>query len=137
MNDAHGVPTGAHGASPQAGHAGTGGPEQAAARQWRSENDEIVFAPARPDVRPGHQADVAFEVRQMSDGGRGLPVFTSVENLVAALGREQPWVALPLRNAQVIMGAAGVDRVVIDPGEERGAWRWQASDLEDLERRLR
>jgi len=104
---------------------------------WRRENDEIVFAPARPDVRPGHAADVAFEVRQMSDGTRGLPVFTTVQGLVATLGREQPWVALPLRNIRVIMGGAGVDRIVIDPGEEPGAWRWQASDLEDLERRLR
>lgn len=137
MSDAHGVPIGAHGAPSQIFNAGTGGPGQAWARQWRPENDEIVFAPAHPDVRPGHEADVAFEVRQMSDGARGLPVFTTVQKLVAALGREQPWVALPLRNAQVIMGGAGVDRVVIDPGEEPGAWRWQASDLEDLERRLR
>jgi hypothetical protein len=137
MSGTHGVPIGAHGAPPQGFYAGTGGHGQVAARQRRSENDEIVFAPARPDVRPGHEADVAFEVRQMSDGARGLPVFTTIQKLAAALGREQPWVGLPLRNVQVIMGGAGVDRVVIDPGEEPGAWRWQASDLEDLERRLR
>jgi hypothetical protein len=95
---------------------------------------EIVFAPARPDVRPGYTADVIFEVRQVSDGGRALPVFTTVERLVAVLGPEQPWVALPLRNIQVVAGGAGVDRVVIDPGAEPGTWRWQATDIEALKR---
>lgn len=96
---------------------------------------EIVVAPARPDIRPGHEGDVIFEVRQLSDGGRGLPVFTTVTRLVGVLGPEQPWVAIPLRNVQAIMGGAGVDRVVLDPAADPSAWRWQASDLEALERR--
>jgi len=95
---------------------------------------EFVFAPARPDVRPGYTADVIFEVREVSNGGRALPVFTSVERLVAALGPEQPWVALPLRNIRRIVGGAGVDRVVLDPGAEPGTWRWQVKDIETLER---
>jgi hypothetical protein len=96
---------------------------------------EIVFAPARPDVRPGHNADVVFEVRRLSDGGRALPVFTAIGRLVSVLGPQQPWVALPLRNIQLIMGGAGVDRIVIDPQAEPGAWRWRPSDIEALERR--
>lgn len=96
---------------------------------------EIVFAPARPDVRPGHDADVIFEVRRTSDGGRALPVFSAVERLVSALGPQQPWVALPLRNIQRVIGGVGVDRIVLDPDAEPGAWRWQASDIETLERR--
>jgi SseB protein N-terminal domain len=96
---------------------------------------EIVFVPARPDVRPGHDADVIFEVRAASDGGRVLPVFSAVGALVSALGPRQPWVALPLRNLQKIMGGAGVDRIVLDPGADARAWRWQAADLEALERR--
>jgi hypothetical protein len=87
------------------------------------------------DVRLGHDADVVFEVRRASDGGRALPVFTTVERLVATLGPEQPWAALPLRNIQHLMSAAGVPTIVIDPGAEPGAWRWQMSDLEDLARR--
>jgi hypothetical protein len=86
-------------------------------------------------VRRGHDSDVIFEVRQLSDGGRALPAFTTVERLVSTLGREQPWVALPLRNIQAIMGSAGVDRVVLDPEAEPGTWRWQTSDIEALERR--
>lgn len=96
---------------------------------------EIVIAPARPDIRPGHNGDVIFEVREISDGGRALPVFTTVKRLVATLGPDQPWVALPLRNIQAIIGGAGVDRVLIDPLAQPGAWRWQASDLQALERR--
>jgi hypothetical protein len=33
------------------------------------------------------------------------------------------------------MGGAGVDRIVIDPQAEPGAWRWRPSDIEALERR--
>lgn len=99
----------------------------------------IVFAPARPDIRPGHETDVIFEVHETGDGGRALPVFTTVERLVAALGPNQPWVALPLANVQRIMGAAGVDKVALDPEGQPGGWQWQESDLEALkaaERRL-
>ena len=96
---------------------------------------EIVVAPARPDIRPGHDGDVIFEVRELSGGYRAMPVFSTVSRLVAALGSDQPWVALPLRNIQAIMGGAGVPTVVIDPQAEPGAWRWRASDLQALGRR--
>jgi SseB protein N-terminal domain len=96
---------------------------------------EIVFAPAHPDTRPGHDGEVVFEVRRLTDGRQALPVFTTVERLVAALGREQPWVGLPLRNVQHIMGSAGVPSVVTDPDVEPGAWRWQRGDVEALRRR--
>jgi hypothetical protein len=96
---------------------------------------EVVVAPARPDIRPGHEGDVIFEVRQLSDGSRALPVFTTVSRLVAVLGPEQPWVAIPLRNVEAIVGGAGVDRVVVDPQADPNAWRWRPSDLEALERR--
>jgi len=57
---------------------------------------EIVFVPAHPQVRDGRK-DVVFEVRQLADGRRVLPVFTTTEHLIAALGPRQPWAALPLR----------------------------------------
>ncbi len=52
--------------------------------------------PAHPQVRDGRK-DVVFEVRQLADGRRVLPVFTTTEHLIAALGPRQPWAALPLR----------------------------------------
>jgi hypothetical protein len=99
-----------------------------------SDVPEIVIAPARRDVRPGHNGDVVFEVRELPDGGRVMPVFTTVRRLVAALGPHQPWVALPLRKVQEIMGGAGVYSVVLDPQAHPRAWRWQASDLRALGR---
>lgn len=96
----------------------------------------IVFAPARPDIRPDHRDEMVFEVRRASDGGLILPVFSRLDRLTAALGPDQPWVALPLHNVQVIMGGSGVDRVLVDPDAEPDARRWTDSDLEELERRL-
>jgi SseB protein N-terminal domain len=96
---------------------------------------EIVFAPAHP-VRRGGRTDVEFEVRELANGTRALPVFTTTRQLIAALGPEQPWAALPLRNARALMSAAGVDQVVLDPAAQSDAWRWQHEDLEALERWL-
>jgi SseB protein N-terminal domain len=96
----------------------------------------IVFAPARPDIRPDHRDEMVFEVRRASDGRLALPVFSRLDRLTAALGPDQPWVALPLHNAQVIMGVSGIDRVLLDPDAEPGAQRWTDSDIEELERRL-
>jgi hypothetical protein len=98
---------------------------------------EMVVAPARPDVREAHAGDVIFEVRRAADGGLILPVFTTVHGLVAALGPEQPWVVLPLRNIREIMGATGIGRVVLDPDAEPGAWRWQPSDIAALRESVR
>jgi SseB protein N-terminal domain len=96
----------------------------------------IVFAPARPDVRADHRDGMVFEVRRASDGELAMPVFSRLDRLTAALGPEQPWVALPLHNVQAIMGGTGVGRVLLDPGAEPGTRRWSAGDIEELERRL-
>jgi hypothetical protein len=79
---------------------------------------------------------MVFEVRRASDGELAMPVFSSLDRLTAALGPEQPWVALPLHNVQVIMGGTGVDRVLLDPAAEPGTRRWNAGDIDELERRL-
>jgi hypothetical protein len=97
---------------------------------------QIVVAPARQDIRPGHRGDVIFEVRALPDGVRVMPVFTSVMRLVAALGPHQPWVALPLPKIQAIMGSVGVYSIAVDPQPDPGAHRWQASDLRALEREV-
>jgi hypothetical protein len=90
---------------------------------------EFVFAPARPQLLGGRK-DVVFEVRQLADGSPVLPVFTSVQRLVAALGEAQPWACLPLREVRALMGLSQVPQVLIDPGVDPGAWRWQQADLE-------
>jgi hypothetical protein len=96
---------------------------------------EIVFAPAHPQVRAGRK-DVVFEVRELADGRRVLPVFSTRQRLTAALGPQQPWAALPLRAAQALMGAAGVEELVLDSQALPDAWRWQRRDIEALSRSL-
>ncbi len=79
---------------------------------------------------------MVFEVRRASDGELVMPVFSRLDRLTAALGPEQPWVALPLPSIQVIMGGTGVGRVLLDPEAEPGTRRWNAGDIAELERRL-
>src|SRR5882757_11480774 len=99
----------------------------------RQRPPELVFVPAHPRNRGGRH-DVVFEVRGLPDGRRMLPVFTSTERLVDALGPVQPWVSLPLSKASELMGRAGVDLVVVGPPADQDASRWQDGDIEALVR---
>jgi hypothetical protein len=45
----------------------------------------IVFAPARPDIRPEHRHGMVFEVRRPSHGGLARPAFSSLGRLTTAL----------------------------------------------------
>ncbi len=94
---------------------------------------DIVIAPAHP---AHERTEIVFEVRPGTDGTDVLPVFSSVRHLVAAFGEAQPWLALPLRTVRELAAAGGVPEVVLDPGVAPGAWRWQYSDLETLDRSL-
>jgi hypothetical protein len=95
----------------------------------------IVYVPAHAEVSEGAKKP-AFEVRRRADGTQELPVFSSLERLVQALGRYQPWVALPLRELQRAAAAAGVDRLALDPAHPAGTWRWSRDDLDELGRKL-
>jgi hypothetical protein len=96
---------------------------------------DLVYVPAHPGNRGGRR-DVVFEVRGLPDGRRMLPVFTTTERLVAALGPAQPWAKLPLTRASVLMGEAGVDLVVVDPPAGSDTTRWQEGDIQELLRSL-
>jgi hypothetical protein len=95
----------------------------------------VVFVPAHASVSEGAKKP-AFEVRQCADGTQELPVFSSLERLVQALGRYQPWVALPLQELQRAASGAGVDRLALDPAGSPGMWRWSREDLDELGRKL-
>ncbi|WP_171161763.1 SAV_915 family protein [Streptomyces sp. I05A-00742] len=81
-------------------------------------DDETVLAPARPRPADGWERtvdQVAFETRRAADGADCGMAFTSAERLVACLGPDQPWVALPLGALRLLLGEAGVPRVIVDP----------------------
>lgn len=91
----------------------------------------LVYAPAHPDPRRGGRS-VEFEVRVLSDGTRALPVFTTSERLVEALGLAQPWALLPLRAVRALMGLADVPQVLVDPNLGAEVWRWTEGNLIDF-----
>lgn len=91
---------------------------------------EIVFVPAHPADREG--SDLIFEVRERQDGTPVLPVYSSTERLVEALGPAQPWAAFPTQTARDMMARAGVSMVVLDPHIAPGAPRWRPEDLAEM-----
>lgn len=64
-------------------------------------------------IAPGNSHRLV--VRQLADGTRTLPVFTSVARLIDELGPQQPWVCLPMRTAAAVATRERVDRVALDP----------------------
>jgi hypothetical protein len=91
-----------------------------------TEREPLVIVPAHP----GAGDQLIFEARR-EPAGLVLPVFSSVGVLVAALGRSQPWAAVPLASVMdaAADAAARVDRVVLDPEVSGDAWRWEQLDL--------
>ncbi|MGI5337890.1 SAV_915 family protein [Streptomyces sp. CA-181903] len=81
-------------------------------------DDEIVLAPARPrpaDGRQRTQNQVEFETWRTAGGSDCGMAFTSARRLVACLGPDQPWLALPVGALRLILGEAGIPRLVVDP----------------------
>jgi alkylhydroperoxidase family enzyme len=90
----------------------------------------MVAVPAHPG--PPGSGRLILEAREAPGLGQVLPVFSSVGRLVAVLGQDQPWAALPLARARERAAAAGVHRVALDPPASCGGWRWTASTLADF-----
>ena len=89
---------------------------------------ELVIVPAHPEA--GAPYAVQFEVRVLASGGAVLPVFSSVAALVRALGHYQPWVCVPLRDAQEAAARAGLTQMVLDPVVSAFSPEWTASGLQ-------
>jgi SseB protein N-terminal domain len=94
---------------------------------------DMVYVPAHPARRRDDvNGTIEFEVRELADGSRVLPVFSSVDRMAEALGPAQPWALVPLRAARAVMAIAGIQSVVLDPELADDAWRWDASSLRRL-----
>jgi hypothetical protein len=90
----------------------------------------MVAVPAHPG--PPGSGRLSLEARETPDLGQVLPAFSSVGQLVAVLGPDQPWAVLPLARAHAMAAAAGVHQVALDPPANCGGWRWNASTLADF-----
>lgn len=91
----------------------------------------LLFVPAHPRERDG-QPQVGIELRLLRSGGMVCLAFTSVEKLVASLGRWQPWIGLPESELRAELVRMGVAELYVDSGMPADAWRWDARQLQVL-----
>lgn len=77
--------------------------------------ETLVIVPARLGARGPELETRHAEIPCSLGPELVLPVFSSREKLVRALGARQPWVCVPLRAAREAATAAGLAQVAIDP----------------------
>ncbi|QGK69144.1 hypothetical protein GIY23_05980 [Allosaccharopolyspora coralli] len=89
-----------------------------------AEDEGTVLVPTAEFSSVGDEAEIQF--RRTDTGQLALPIYTSVESLVACCGEEQPWLAVTLDSLPEIVSTAGADGIVQDlplpeiSGNERG-----------------
>lgn len=89
--------------------------------------DGLVFVPAHPGVQ--QKGEIVPELRRLADGRVVLPAFSTLAGLVGALGRFQPWAALPLVRAREMAAAVGAGQMLLDPRIGPDVRRWQREDV--------
>jgi hypothetical protein len=80
--------------------------------------DTRLYVPAHPryPADPGQPPGVGFEFLTRPRTGAPVPAaFTTLEALVAALGENQPWIAMPAEPFAELMRRNGFGRVTVDP----------------------
>lgn len=74
----------------------------------------VVYVPSERVegmVRP----DTKVELRYLEDGRLALPVFASLDKLMADCGEGQPWIAIPAEHVDLFRQVVGADLAVLDP----------------------
>lgn len=94
--------------------------------------DPWVYVPAHPIIRDG--AELAeYELRELSDGNKVLPTFTSVGLLIEQLGTAQPWLKARIR---AVIDLMGKDHVAVNPMIDPAAQRWDSKELDRFTQEL-
>lgn len=71
---------------------------------------ERVCVPARPDTSHG----TLLDVRELTDGRLALPVYSSMEQLIACCGAAQPWLMLLAGRLPAVQRTVGFDVLLLD-----------------------
>lgn len=74
----------------------------------------VVYVPSERvegTVRP----DTKVQLRYLEDGQLALPVFASLDQLIADCGDGQPWIAIPAEHVDLFRQIVGADLAVLDP----------------------
>ncbi|GAA4486049.1 hypothetical protein GCM10023191_011580 [Actinoallomurus oryzae] len=103
------------------------------ARRKLTEGVAYVYVPTQPGETTNGPQAVRFELRRLSDGNAGLPVFTAPELLIAQLGEFQPWKRIAVLDLLIQVSAAHVP-VAVNPVVGDDADRWTAADIEAWKR---
>lgn len=94
--------------------------------------DPWVYVPAHPVIKDG--AELAeYELRELTDGNKVLPTFTSVELLIEQLGMAQPWLKVRVRAVIDLMGS---DHVAVNPVIDPAAPRWDGEELKRFSKKF-
>lgn len=74
----------------------------------------VVYVPSER-VDGGVGPDTKVQLRYLEDGLLALPLFSSLEQLIADCGEGQPWVAVPAERVEEFRHIVGADLAVLDP----------------------
>lgn len=90
-----------------------------------------VYVPAYPNNGGGRQ-DIAFELRGSAAGDVVAVAFSSLTKLVEAMGHYQPWAAVSLDKFRTLIGANGVQKVIVDPEVDASLRRIDAQRMQQF-----
>jgi hypothetical protein len=91
----------------------------------------VVYVPSQP-AEPG-ETEVNLELRYLTDGQVAVLAYTSLDRLVSACGRAQPWALLHSEQLWELRDSGTVHVIVVDPevpaelrrdGPEQPVERW-------------
>lgn len=74
----------------------------------------VVYVPSER-IEGGVGPDTKLQLRYLEDGLLALPVFSSLDQLIADCGEGQPWVAIPAERVEEFRHIVGADLTVLDP----------------------
>lgn len=74
----------------------------------------VVYAPSE-QVDGALKPDTRVQLRYLEDGQLALPLFSSLDELVADCGEGQPWVAIAAERVEEFRQIVGADVAVLDP----------------------
>lgn len=74
----------------------------------------VVFVPSeQADGQPTPETRV--QLRYLEVGSLTLPVFTSIDQLIATCGSNQAWIGIPMEKIEEFRALVGADIALIDP----------------------
>lgn len=81
----------------------------------------LLFAPSVPGA--AEDGGPALALKPLEDGRLAMPLYTSLESLVAGCGEVQPWVALEESTVEQVFLDSGADVAMVDAALGEDA-RW-------------